>query len=272
MQTKRLPEAEKTLSQAQAEIREAVGENNVSYLTVLNDLAALKLNERDYAAATTDYHGVIELYDRLLPGTPAALIPRFNLCICLFAQQNLPELDQVVSRLEQESLRLAGEKSFYYATSITIHALSDFAKGDYPAAIQRLRQGLVVLTAAYPPTQLTVVQARGVLGLCLTRTGHATEGEPLLREALADGGDCDKIEFAHTYGNLESALGECLLAQKRYAEAEPLLRTGYDDLKKRLGEHNPMSLQAAERLGALYVAVGKPEAAVRFQVSSTASP
>ena len=57
------------------------------------------------------------------------------------------------------------------------------------------------------------------------------EAEPLLRECLAI---CEKTESeAWTTFNAKSMLGAALLAQKKYAEAEPLLLAGYEGLKER---------------------------------------
>jgi hypothetical protein len=81
----------------------------------------------------------------------------------------------------------------------------------------------------------------------------------------------NRADYAHTFGNLESALGECLLAQGRYADAEPLLLAGYDDLKIRLGEHHALTDAAARRLYGLYTAWNKPTAAARF-ASTGAAP
>ena len=117
-----------------------------------------------------------------------------------------------------------------------------------------------------------MVQNRALLGLSLVRTGHPTVGEPYLRNAYEHGQKIDRIEFVHTIGNLDAALGECLLAQQRYAEAEPLLLTGHDDLEKRLGPQNRLTIQATDRLHDLYVAWNKPEQAARFVAAQATLP
>jgi eukaryotic-like serine/threonine-protein kinase len=66
----------------------------------------------------------------------------------------------------------------------------------------------------------------------------------------------------------KSALGECLLDQKRYAEAEPLLLSGYAASKMRLGEHNSVYVPVAQRLHELYTAWNKPAEAARFAVEA----
>jgi hypothetical protein len=65
--------------------------------------------------------------------------------------------------------------------------------------------------------------------------------------------------------NVESQLGECLIAQKRYAEAEPLLTEGYNRLKAGLGEKHPRTIEARQRLAKLYEVWGNPKLAVSFR-------
>ena len=92
--------------------------------------------------------------------------------------------------------------------------LTDIAAKALRKAPGRRYPSVALPSAAYPPGYMTRVHSRAHLGRCLTRTGQAAEGEPMLRTALADGAQADRSEFAHTFGNLETALGECLLAQK----------------------------------------------------------
>lgn len=63
----------------------------------------------------------------------------------------------------------------------------------------------------------------------------------------------------------KSALGECLTIQKRYEEAEPLLLRGYNDLKAALGEQQPRTAEAKQRLLALYQAWDKPDQIARYR-------
>ena len=63
----------------------------------------------------------------------------------------------------------------------------------------------------------------------------------------------------------ESELGECLTAQKRYTEAEPLLTDGYAGLKLKLGEKNARTVEARQRMAKLYDDWGKPDLAARYR-------
>jgi hypothetical protein len=55
----------------------------------------------------------------------------------------------------------------------------------------------------------------------------------------------------------ERVLANCLAAQRRYAEAEPLLRRSVEALRAHIGEEVPATQKAIADLEALYRARGK---------------
>jgi hypothetical protein len=63
----------------------------------------------------------------------------------------------------------------------------------------------------------------------------------------------------------ESALGECLTAEKRFAEAETLLTSGYAGMKSTWGDKDPRVREGRQRLVKLYDAWQKPEQAARYR-------
>jgi len=89
-------------------------------------------------------------------------------------------------------------------------------------------------------------------GLSLAHSGRMDEGEIALREALQL--RTSKLPPDHYWvGIAKSALGECLLVEKKYAEAAPLLSEGYENLKASQGENNPRTHLAKVRLDELAV-------------------
>jgi hypothetical protein len=67
----------------------------------------------------------------------------------------------------------------------------------------------------------------------------------------------------------ESALGEALVDQKKFAEAEPLLRSGYEGLKQRVDAIPPQQrsrlTMALERLVKFYEVQGQEDQAARWR-------
>jgi hypothetical protein len=93
--------------------------------------------------------------------------------------------------------------------------------------------------------------------------GDFARAERILRESLTL--RQKKQPNAWRTFHTQSQLGGSLLGQKNYAEAEPLLRAGYEGLKQREATIPAASkkylTEALERLVQLYDAWGKPEQA-----------
>jgi serine/threonine-protein kinase len=269
-------EAAPFLAESLALMRTARGEHSLEYVQVLytqahakhmeTEVAAMQNRKADLDGAIAGYRRVIELFDELAPGSTQAIQARVELCICLGREQKWVEEEQELEGLDQERRKTLGDNNSFSVISLGLHSVLDFIKGDYPKVLEEARQPLDFSVANMPANHRNVVQLRGLYGLALTRTGRAAEGEPFLRAAYTEGSKTERFPFQFTFGNVETALGECLFAQGRYAECEPLLLTGYDDLKTRLGEKLPMTMAAARRLRELYTAWNKPTEANRFAV------
>ena len=91
----------------------------------------------------------------------------------------------------------------------------------------------------------------------MTKRGRAREAEPLLREALAIG---QKSSRRGDTAQIQGYLAECLTAQKRYTEVEPLLIDSYLMLKTSQVPASPALTEARERLASFY----RPGQAIRF--------
>jgi hypothetical protein len=101
----------------------------------------------------------------------------------------------------------------------------------------------------------------------LKECGQFGAAEEMLREALANP---DKSEpDARTTFNTRSQLGGVLLAQKKYAEAEPLLVKGYEGMKAREASIPPQAAtripDALDRLIELFTASGKPNEVNKYR-------
>ena len=104
-------------------------------------------------------------------------------------------------------------------------------------------------------------------GLYLLREKKGADAEPMLRDCLAV--RAKKEPDAWTTFNARSLLGESLLIQKKYAEAEPLLVQGYEGMKQREAKMPAQSRQflteAVERLVQLYEATGQNAKAAEWR-------
>ena len=268
--TKQLGEAEAAVEEMRALTVKAHGDQGMEYVHFLNALAGVKRAEQDYVATAAAAGQSVDLCDKIPGSVLFQIIPQeLNLSMALFALDRRQEFLPALARTERDVRTTVGEKSSYYGGVVALQAMSAFTEAKYEESITSARRALEILSPMYPPDDPFNVTCRGCLGLALTRTGHAAEGEPSLRTALTDGKNVERIYFPVTIGNVETALGECLLAQKRYTEAEPLLLVGYDDLEKRLGPQSRLTMQAEGHLHALYSTWNKPADAARFAPAAT---
>ena len=106
-----------------------------------------------------------------------------------------------------------------------------------------------------------------VRGLSLVRQGKWAEAEAVLRECLAIREKVQPDEW--TTFNTRSLLGGSLLGQKKYAEAEPLIVSGYEGMKARAARipppGRPRFTEAAERVVRLYEEWGQKDKAAEWR-------
>jgi tetratricopeptide (TPR) repeat protein len=105
------------------------------------------------------------------------------------------------------------------------------------------------------------------LGRILLENSRWSEAEPLFREALVIRTKATPDDWARY--DVMSVLGDSLLGQGRYAEAEPLLVAGYEGIKAReartTAQEKVRLREAAERVIRLYESWGKTDQAAAWK-------
>jgi tetratricopeptide (TPR) repeat protein len=117
------------------------------------------------------------------------------------------------------------------------------------------------------PEHQSVAVTLADLGLNYLQQKEYAKAEVRLRECLQI---CEKrLADSWHHFHAQSLLGGSLLGQHKYAEAEPLLRRGYEGLKARersiQADDRTCLTEALERLVQLYDAWGKPEKAKEWR-------
>jgi hypothetical protein len=76
--------------------------------------------------------------------------------------------------------------------------------------------------------------------------------------------------------NTKSSLGGAILGQQKYAEAEPLLKAGYQGMKAREKTIPPQGIsrlpEALDRLIELYIVTNKPDELTKWQAERAKYP
>jgi tetratricopeptide (TPR) repeat protein/tRNA A-37 threonylcarbamoyl transferase component Bud32 len=140
-------------------------------------------------------------------------------------------------------------------------------RGDYAGAEAAVKGALEIQQRALPEGHVDFARSWATLGEILTREGQTSRAEIYLRRALELRTRTRSQNLGEGYelALTQSALGECLSAQRRYAEAEPLLVESHATLDSRFGARDPRTVTALRRLSGLYEAWGKPDRAAQFR-------
>jgi len=145
--------------------------------------------------------------------------------------------------------------------------------GESGKAVPQFERALALRKQALGPDHHDTLETMDDLAGTYMMVGKAAQAEPLCREALA----IRKKKAPDDRGtfNTGSVLGVCLLRQKRFSEAEPLLLSGYEGMKAREAKAPARDRNRLAETGAwiveLYDAWGKKDKADEWRKRLSAS-
>jgi len=204
---------------------------------------------------------------KLGPDHPNTLISRGNLAK---AYRAAGQLDRAVSLLQQtlQGFRAkVGPDHPYTLTTEQFLADAYTAAGKYTGAELLLRDGLERARTRFGPSDPRTALAMAQLGLNLIQQRKWSEAELVLRECLAIREKAQPDDWS-TF-NTRSLLGDSLLGQKKFADAEPLILVGYEGMKAREAKipapGKPFLAEAAARVVRLYEACHRPAQAAEWK-------
>jgi serine/threonine-protein kinase len=163
---------------------------------------------------------------------------------------------------EQIYRQTLGDENIYIASNLSQQATALLQKNDLEGAEKKTRQSLVIYRNLFPGGNLLSANELTQLGKILTKEGRATEGEDSLRQALAILEA--KATKAYDYIVLAKiSLSQCLLAQRRYAEAEKIALEAKQEVSQNLGPQSPLLKATTSNLAKIYEQQEKPALALR---------
>jgi tetratricopeptide (TPR) repeat protein len=256
--------AEPLLRESLAIRRKVLGEEASETATSMSDLGLLLLRRGDTGEAGRLLEQVLAISRKVLPPShPNIATAHNNVALISMARGDF-------ARAEAEFRQAFAIREKGPAASLTANhtTLANFSaalreQGKYDEAAQAMEKALEV---SKPLGVDHAVQATYKMHLARIEIARhrAIDGEQLAREALRrreqlyDNGDW-------RIGSAKSVLGEALTALGRYREAEPLLIDAHAVLKDVPGAQGRDAKATRERLVALYVAWGRPEAAAPYR-------
>lgn len=214
------------------------------------------------AAARPIFNRTYDLSNRLLgPGDPLRLTAE------LLAGASKKQVKTMTDSL-QSSLRDLDNTFMGALMQSDFRARSLIAGNHFDEAESVLKAGLDTAKRAGSDDNMFVASIRDSLGWLRLRAGKPSEAEAVLREAAPV---LDRaLPGSWEQFNNKSMLGAALEAQKKFAEAEPLLISGYEGLSsgKPGNATGRFTLdQAGEAVVTLYQDWGKPEKASEWRAA-----
>lgn len=137
-------------------------------------------------------------------------------------------------------------------------------QGDYRAAKREAEKAMQIDRQTYGEGVPQLATGLAIMGNVECRMGRYAAAESYLREALRLRG-LEKNQSPYTVSDIKAYIGECLTAQNRFEEAEPLLIESYDSMKPKQAPQSFRLKEAKHRLISLYERWNKPEMAARYR-------
>jgi serine/threonine protein kinase/Tfp pilus assembly protein PilF len=260
-------EAEPLFVESLAFQRRTLGEEHPNTLLAMSNLGALYKDQGRFAEAERLFTQTLDAGRRVMGEDTPGMITLLN---------NLGSLHQAQRQLDKAAV--CYEEAIEKARAIGWEA--------HPNTLTTMKS-LAMVYAVLGRFNESDALHRDALEICRTNDGHQSmssaghlsnwgnsllnrkeylQAEPLLREALAIHEQIMPEDWMTFY--VKSLLGEALLGQQRFEEAEPLLLDGYAGVKSREStmpaSNRGLIVSAAKRLVALYAAWGKPEEAEKW--------
>ncbi len=264
----KLAEAEAVHRQALAAYRAVLPSEHPLVATSLNNLAFVLRSQGKAPEAQAMFRQVLAMLTKLLGNEhPDLATVRDNLAAVLDDQGKLAEAEVVQTEALDLRRKLAGNQPAAVARSATGLANILQHQGRSAEAEAFYQEALAIRRQFLASDDPSLALAQENLARLLRDQARPLEAEPLARECL---GIREKRLPDHWRTcSARSLLGSVLLVEKKYAEAEPLLLSGYEGLNQHAAqipaEAKAGLKEALQRLVQLYQETNRPDRAAEWK-------
>ena len=180
----------------------------------------------------------------------------------------MDEANAALSEGESIIRKRLAPSSLWLGDNLRDQSIAFYQQGRYAEALDASAGALKIYREMFGTHYDHYPTALMVHGLSLVRMRRGAEGETALREALKI--RTDSLPPDHYWVALaKGALGEGLVLQNKFQEAEPLLLESFKTLETSQGVQNPRTELAARRLVMLYQNWHRPEDTARYLAALT---
>jgi serine/threonine protein kinase/Tfp pilus assembly protein PilF len=267
-------EAEELYRQVLAMRQELFGPRHELVARTMNNLAECLMSQDRLDDAEQLFRDAIGIVQETRQGEHIDVARGMsNLGRCLLAQERLDEAELYLRDALAMKRRLLRED--HTSLAITMGYLADLLhRTEANAEAEQLcREALAITRQHYADTdEQRLVRPLALLGAILVARGDWEQAEAALREQAEIWSTAHPAGHWRTY-DAQGRLGEVLMHQNRYVEAEALLRDSHRRLRLELAADDDRTISAVHRLVELYEAWDKPDEAGRYRrLLPTAAP
>jgi non-specific serine/threonine protein kinase/serine/threonine-protein kinase len=229
----RLDKAEPLYVKSLDTLTRTKGEENTQTLAVMNNLAMLYQFAGDLAKAEALLEKLVKLSRHVRGETHAdTLVGMFNLARVYSSRGSLDRAEALYRQVHELCRRELPEQHPIAINAMNALGFVCKSRGKLDEAEPLLVKSLESARRLYPPGHSITITFINNLARLYLAQGQAARGEPLLRESLQV--VKRKDPKAWIVFDIQATLGKCLLDQKRFTEAEPLLLQSHHEMKKRV--------------------------------------
>jgi tetratricopeptide (TPR) repeat protein len=242
--------------------RRVRGEEHPDTLVTMNNLAKICFDQGQYARAESLLTKFLEVAPRVLGEEHPYTTNSMNGLGILYRNQGrYTEAESLFTRALETHRRVLGEEHPNTLSGMENLAVLYRNQGKYAQAEPLFIKVLETESRVLGPAHSTTLRHTNDLALLYVDTGQYAQAERLLREALSRY-QTDKVSnWNPSY--CQSLLGASLTGQKKFAEAEPLLLSGYHGMLQQASivswERRSALKNGAQWIIQLYQEWGKPE-------------
>jgi non-specific serine/threonine protein kinase/serine/threonine-protein kinase len=263
----RYPEAEGLLSQVLEARRHELGPEHPDTLNAMQNLATLYSADGRFSQAEPLFVKALEASRRVLgPEHPKTLGEMANLAILYVYQKRFPEASALIESAVNVSRRVLGAENPETLLDLYVQGALYREEGRYAAAEPLLAQLVESERRVFGPRNPRTEKAMDLLGLVRNARKDYPGAETVLRECDAARRQSAPDSFLR-YAT-EAALGDNLVGQRRYQEAEALLIPAWEGMQERLAKADagdrPKLVEAGHSIIRLYKDSGQAAKAAEW--------
>jgi tetratricopeptide (TPR) repeat protein len=224
----------------------------------MNEGAAAEIRG-DYARSAASYRDATALIHELAPGDPGRMHAWNFLATMYDALGHYTEAEGAYRRGLRAAEDLHMKASPTYALILGNLGTLYLEIGQMARSEKLLREALAISSAANPIDEVRVAAGQNCLAECLSFAGKYREADTLLTSALNVLPKYPKA-WSENVAAMNN-LGVVRLLQKRFTEAERLLRAALALMEQHLGPDHPMLIRTVNNLATVENRTGRREAA-----------